>query len=319
MRGILIAGIAVVDAIAQYVDDFPSPGGLRFFERLTLTTGGCAVNCAIALAKLAGGGAECACDVVCRVGNDVLGDFVVAELARHGVPSDGVVRDAKASTSFSFAAIGSSGERRFLHTTGANARLSRADVPPEQLAGRRFMFVAGAMVMDALDGAPTAALLADARQAGAATLLDTVFVEPAAQAEWRRRIGPALPQVDYFVPSLPEARAITGESDPSRMARALQAGGARNVVIKLGDRGALCREAGGRETLVPTFRVQRVLDATGAGDCWCAGFLLGLRDGLPMQEAARLGNAVAAFCIQSPGATTGVPTLAEVRAYMLQA
>ncbi|MFQ5806338.1 MAG: carbohydrate kinase family protein [Phycisphaerae bacterium] len=311
MNDILIVGIATVDAIARPVDEFPRPGGLRFFEHLTISTGGCAINCSIALAKLG-----VPCDVIARVGMDMLGDFVLAELERYGVPGDAIARDGSTSTAFTFAAVSSTGERSFVHTTGADARLCRADVPPQRLAERKLVFVTGTMLMDSLDGEPTAELLADARAAGAATLLDTVYVESTPATEWRRRVVPALPHLDYFVPSRPEACAISGLEDLSEIARDFQARGARNVVIKLGARGAFCRDGRGRERLVPAFRVEPVVDATGAGDCWSAGFLVGLRDRLALEEAALLGNAVAAHGIQAPGATAGVKPLAAIRAFM---
>ncbi len=313
MQEILIVGIATVDAIARPVDQFPSPGGLLFFDKVTFATGGCAVNCSIALAKLGA-----ACELVTRVGRDVLGDFVLAELQRHNLPTTGVVRDAEASTAFTFAAVGSDGERRFLHTVGANATICRADVSSERLARAGIVFVTGTMLMDTLDGEQTAALLSEARSAGATTLLDTVYVESATSEEWRRRIAPALTQLDYFIPSQAEARALTGRDDPSEIARALQNDGARNVVIKLGGRGVFCRSADGSEALVPAFKVEQVVDTTGAGDCWSAGFLLGLQSGLPIDQAARLGNAVAAHGIQAAGAATGVKSLETVRKFMRQ-
>jgi sugar/nucleoside kinase (ribokinase family) len=311
MQDILIIGIATVDAIARPVDQFPGPGGLRFFDRVTFATGGCAVNCSIALAKLG-----IACEVVTRIGRDLLGDFVLAELKRHRVATISVVRDEQVSTAFTFAAVGSDGERRFLHTVGANATLCRADVPAERLSDRRTVFVTGTMLMDTLDGEPTAGLLADAQAAGATTVLDTVYVESAVTEEWRRRVRPALAHLDYFVPSYPEARALTGLDDPVEIARAFQGEGVGSVVIKLGARGVFCRDAAGRESAVPAFEVEDVVDTTGAGDCWCAGFLVGLRDELPIDQAARLGNAVAAHGIQAPGATAGVRSLEVIRESM---
>jgi sugar/nucleoside kinase (ribokinase family) len=311
MNDILVIGIATVDAIGRTIDEFPGPGGLRFFDHLTMSTGGCAINCAIALAKLG-----VPCDVIARVGADMLGDYVVAELARHGVATDGIVRDDDASTAFSFACVTSTGERCFFHTTGADGRLCPADVPPERLRGRKLVFVTGALLMDALDGEPTAQVLAAARAAGAQTLLDTVYVEALPRAVWQRRVLPALPHVDYFVPSHAEAAAISGLQDAAASAREFQARGARNVVIKLGADGAFCREAAGREHHVPAFPVPQVVDTTGAGDCWSAGFLVGLRQNLPIDAAARLGNAVAAHGIQAVGATAGVKPLADVRSFM---
>lgn len=311
MHDILIVGIATVDAIARPVDRFPSPGGLRFFDQVTFATGGCAINCSISLAKLGIG-----CDLVTRVGRDVLGDFMLSELDHHGVPTAGVRRDAEVSTAFTFVAVGSDGERRFLHTVGTDAAICRADIPDGALAGRKMVLVTGTMLMNTLDGEQTAGLLAEAQAAGAITLLDTVYVESAAPEEWRRRVYPALPHLDYFVPSRAEARALTGLDDPAKMAAACQADGARNVAIKLGQGGAFCRDVAGHETVVPAFAVADVVDTTGAGDCWCAGFLVGLRDGLSIDQAARLGNAVAAHGIQAPGATAGVKPLHVIRSFM---
>jgi sugar/nucleoside kinase (ribokinase family) len=303
---VLVVGIAVVDAIARPVDAFPAPGGLRFFDHLTFTTGGNAINCSIALACLG-----VPARVVARVGNDPLGDFVCTELARHGVCARSVARDPARSTSFSFVSVPSSGERSFLHTTGANATLVPSDVPADAMAHARIAFVTGTMLMDALDAEPTAALLRDARARGARTLLDTVYVEGLPRDEWRRRVLPALPHLDYVLPSEAEARAITGRDDPADMARALLDAGARHAVIKLGERGVLCLDERRTLTLVPAFRVPAVSDTTGAGDCWCAGFISGLLDAKPMTEAARVGNAVAAVSVTGPGASTALAARAN--------
>lgn len=311
MADILIAGIAVVDAIARPVDAFPAPGGLRFFDNLTITTGGCAINCSLALAKL---GVTPA--LVARIGRDPLGDFVLAELTRHRVPTANVVRDEARSTSFSFVAVPSGGERSFLHTTGANAALSPADFDAELFRACRIAFITGAMLMDSLDGPPTAGIMSIARQAGARTILDTVFVEALPRAQWLDRIAPALPYLDYFIPSEPEALAISGSSDPQAAAAFFHSSGARNVVIKLGARGVFCSAHDGHRSLVPAITVPNVVDATGAGDCWSAGFLLGLSEGRSFTDSARLGNAVAAIGIQSPGATTGIQSRAQVDALM---
>jgi len=88
-----------------------------------------------------------------------------------------------------------------------------------------------------------------------------------------------------------------------------------HVVIKLDADGAFCREADGAETYVPAYRVDNVVDTTGAGDCWSAGFLAGLLDDLPVPEAAALGNATAAHCIQAPGASTGIVPLEQIREF----
>lgn len=307
MRDILVIGIAAADAIAATIDDYPSPGGLCTFSSLTLASGGCAVNVAIALARLGVHG-----DLVTRVGSDLFGAFLRGELEKHGVDTSGVVLD-EGQSPFTFVALGASGQRSFFHFRGSNDRLRCEDVADGALAGRKLVMVAGGMAMARMDAGGTRLLLERARAAGARTLLDTVFVEGLQAAGWLEVLAPCLPLVDCFAPSLPEARAMTGLAEPAAIAARLMELGAGSVALKLDARGAFCRDAAGLETHVPACDV-RVVDTTGAGDCFCAGLLAGLREGLPLPEAARLGNAVAACGIQEKGATDGVPPLAEVRA-----
>ena len=99
------------------------------------------------------------------------------------------------------------------------------------------------------------------------------------------------------------------------MARFMQDKGCKNVVIKMDEHGSFCRSASGEQAMVPSYQVDKVVDTTGAGDTWSAGFLAGLRDNLPMCDAALLGNATAAHCIQAAGASTGIVELDRIKAF----
>lgn len=310
MSDIVNIGICTVDIIGRTVDDFPPPGGLRLFDQLTITTGGNATNCSIAMAKMG-----VPCDIIIKVGQDALGEFVRSECVKHRIGTEGLVLANDSHTPFTFVAVLSHGERSFFHTMGTNGTLCQADVRLDVVRRAKFCFVTGTMVMKTFDGEQTARVLAEAQKAGAQTLLDTVYLDSAPKKQWDDAILPCLPHLDYFIPSRPEAKAITGETEPSAMARFFQSRGCRNAVIKMDARGAFCRDAKGVETMVPAYRVDKVVDTTGAGDCWCAGFITGLHEGQSMPEAAALGNAVAAHCIQAPGASTGIVPLAQIRAF----
>jgi len=306
MSRIVCIGICTVDAIARTIRDYPSPGGLQLFDDLTVTTGGNAVNCSIALAKMG-----VPCDLIVKVADDMLGAFVLAEARRHNIDTSGVIlQHGGTTTPFTFVCVRADGQRSFFHTMGTNATLRLEEIDMGIVSRAKFCFVTGTMVMTALDGPPTAELLRRGRAAGAVTLLDTVYVDAA--RHWREAVEPCLPHLDYFIPSEPEAAAVTGQTDPARMADALQAKGCRNVAIKLGAAGAFWRDADGRQGHCPAFWVPRVVDTTGAGDCWSAGFLVGLLRGEPLPQAVDLGNATAAFGIQAPGASTGIRPLAEI-------
>lgn len=310
MSDIVNVGICCFDAIGQTVDDFPPPGGLRLFDKLTMTTGGNAVNCSIALGKMG-----IACDAIVKVGNDSPGEFVINELKRYGVGIEGVIQARGIHTPFTFVCVLSGGQRSFFHTQGANGTLSYDDINLDLVKRAKYCFVTGTMVMSTFDGAETARLLKDAQAAGVKTLLDTVYVDNAPLALWHANILPCLPVLDYFIPSQPEARKITGLTQPSEMARWFQDRGCRNVVLKLDEAGAFCRDADGQETMVPAYRVDNVVDTTGAGDSWSAGFLAGLDLKMDMPDAARLGNATAAHCIMAPGASTGIVSLDKIREF----
>lgn len=310
MSDIVNIGICAVDAIAQTVDSFPPPGGLRLFDKLTLATGGNAVNCSVALRKMG-----IPCDTIVKVGNDALGDFVVSELKRYGAGTQGIIHDQNMHTPYTFVCVLPGGQRSFFHTMGTNGTLCYDDIDLDIVRQAKFCFVTGTMLMETFDGQQTAHLLADARGAGVKTLLDTVYLDSASRQTWEASVYPALPHLDYFIPSQPEARLLTRLDKPGEMARAFQDRGCRNVVIKLDAQGAFCRDADGTETTVAAYRVGNVVDTTGAGDSWSAGLLAGLHEGLPLAEAALLGNATAAHCIQAPGASTGIVSLAAIKAF----
>jgi sugar/nucleoside kinase (ribokinase family) len=310
MSDIVNVGICTVDAIGQTIDDFPPPGGLRLFDKLTMTTGGNAMNCSIAMGKMG-----VACDVVVKVGADALGDFVVSEAKRYGVGTDGIIHSNDSHTPYTFVCVLSGGQRSFFHTMGTNGTLCYDDINLDIVKQAKLCFVTGTMVMETFDGEQTAHLLKEAQQAGAQTLLDTVYLDAAPAEQWHKNIHPCLPVLDYFIPSQPEAQAITGLEDPSDMAKAFQDFGCKNVVIKLDEDGALCRDASGAETTVASYQVDNVVDTTGAGDSWCAGLIVGLHEGLSIPDAALLGNATAAHCIQAPGASTGIVSLDEIRSF----
>lgn len=310
MSDIVNVGICTVDIIGRTIDDFPPPGGLRLFDSLTVTTGGNAMNCSVAMAKMG-----VPCDIIIKVGRDALGEFVRSEVAKYKIGAEGLIVSDDSHTPFTFVAVLSHGERSFFHTMGTNGTLRYDDIRLDVVRRAKFCFVTGSMVMKTFDGEQTARVLAEAQKAGAITLLDTVYTDAASQPQWQAAILPCLPHLDYFIPSQPEARAITGENDPSAMARFFQSKGCKNAVIKMDAQGAFCRDAKGREALVSSYCVDKVVDTTGAGDCWCAGFISGLHEGQSMLDAAALGNAVAAHCIQAPGASTGIVPLSQIRAF----
>lgn len=128
---------------------------------------------------------------------------------------------------------------------------------------------------------------------------------------------------DYFIPNETEAALLTGLpvndiNQAKAAAAALQARGARNVILTLGSKGALVCPSDGTATLVPIFNAGPVVETTGAGDAFCGGFAAALAEGLPLLEAVRFGNATAGISVTRPGTAPSMPQRAEIEALMAQ-
>ncbi len=225
-------------------------GTLAAVDLISLRGGGCALNTSSALGRL---GLHTA--VVGKVGADPFGDFLLGLLEQRRVDAAGVRRDPTLPTSASVVCVDTAGESTFLHLTGANAGL-RADEIGDGVFHCRALHLAGALVLDALDGEPAAALLAEAQLRGIHTSLDTAF-DPSGRWE---RVLPSLPHCHLVTPDLNEAQAVTGEEEPARAARRMRELGATEVAVTLGRDG--CYLASERfDGHVPGFTVQ-TLDGT---------------------------------------------------------
>jgi len=297
---VVCLGILVADVIARPVDELPTPGSLGLVAELSLRGGGCALNTASALVKL---GAKAA--AAGKVGADPFGDVLLGLLDERGVDRRAVIRDPAAPTSATVALVRSDGERTFLHLPGANAVLHAEELSPELIFAGRALHLAGALVLEQLDGEPSAQILAEARRRGLLTSLDTVWD---ASGRWHR-LHPCLDDLDVAVPSLAEAQAVSGEREPGRVAAWFRGRGVKEVALTMGAAG--CYVAGeGFEGQV-TAPAVRAVDGTGAGDAFAAGFLYGKLAGFDLEHAARLGNAAGALATTAVGAFDGVRGLTE--------
>jgi len=297
-------GIAVMDALSGPLEAYPQPGRVPqvVTETARFLPGGGAVNTACALARM---GLPAA--VFSRVGNDAMGRLLRDEIAAAGADVSGLLLADGDATPFTFVGVHPGGERTFIHTPGANLRFSPADLDLDRLFDADFFLWQDLWVLPGLDPqAPS--LLSEARRRGCATLLDECWGLGPRRDLWES----ALPFCDIALPSASDLSAIYPGETPDGMADRILEAGAGSVCLKLGAAGCLIATASRRARL-PALPA-RVVDVTGAGDCWDAGFLAGLMTGEEIEQAARLGAACAAFCIESMGATAGVPRLDAVRA-----
>jgi len=116
-----------------------------------------------------------------------------------------------------------------------------------------------------------------------------------------------------LMPNAIELELLTGETDYCKGADFMIGRGVKIVAVKLGGDG--CYVTDGRERhLIKAFKV-KVVDTTGAGDAFCAGFLYGLINDKSLFECGRLGNFVASRCVMKIGARTGLPFAKDLKLF----
>lgn len=302
---VICVGNIVVDAVGVYVDRIPDEGALALFDRVEMHLGGCAGNMALALGKLG-----VPVGLAAKVGEDGLGDYTAKVLAAGGVDTRGMVRSKSDSTSFSFIMVPRGGNRRILHTLAANATFGPADIDARLFDGVKWVSFNGLALLPLLEGENLAGLLKAAHAAGARTAGDTAINDRFTADDWERMLAPCYEHFDILFPSETEAVAITGHTEPRKICDTLRARGVKIAGVKLGERGcALLSDEGYFE--IPAYTV-KCIDTLGAGDSFMAGLISGMLSGKSPSDAARLGNAVSAHCVQAVGASTGIKPLAEI-------
>jgi len=298
----------VADLFVPPLTRLPLSGELVATGDFLIDSGGCAANVATALAKL---GVHAA--VAGKVGHDVFGDFIVRDLSQKGVVASGIVRSATHGTSKTVILPVTGQDRRYIHTFGANADFQAEDIPQDQLAQVRVLYVGGYLILPKLKPGDLSVLFRAARQTGARTVLDVVV--PAGQEDESTPIDAlteVLEHVDYFLPNTEEAQRLTGETDPRRQARHLLNAGCDTVIITRGEHGALLMSA--RETLAQPAYPVTVVDPSGAGDAFAAGLILGLLEGWTAARTLRFASAIGASACTALGCNAGLYTRAQAEA-----
>lgn len=290
MYDVICAGQAVLDCITRGREERPYRPNVYRAQTIRLHTGGDAVNESMALSALSRRVA-----IVCALGRDLAGDLLWDRLERAGVSTRRVSR-MDFDTPIANLQVGEDGSR-FSVNSGAT-RLEGYAIRPEALQGARIVSFASLFRPPLAEPEQICSLIRRAKAAGAVVCADTKLpLEPDLTLE---RIQEVLPLIDYFFPNEAEAAFYTGEKTVPEMAEALRNRGIRNVVIKCGPRGCYVSGEEGRFAL-DALPVPQVVDTTGAGDHFVAGFLSTLLDGEALHRCACAALEQAALAITRTG------------------
>jgi sugar/nucleoside kinase (ribokinase family) len=294
-------GVHVLDVLVRPVEAIPEGQGGQLVEEIRMTAAGSAGGFALVLARL---GADV--QSAGAVGTDPVGDMLVRLLERDGVDTSLLLRRDDVQTSASVLPIRPDGSRPAFHVVGANGTYGPDDAPWDAIAGATHLHLGGPEFMG---GEAAARILSHAREHGVTTSADVLAPGETGLLNW---IAPALEHLDFFLPNDEQATGFTGEEDVEAACRALVERGAGCVAATCGADGVLLVDAEGSER-VPAFAID-VVDTTGCGDAFSAGFLRGLALGRERREAAVLGCATAALVAQGLGTDAGSYDLAAADA-----
>jgi ribokinase len=255
---------------------------------------------------LAAGAARLGLDVamVACVGADALGTVMIEVLDTAGVDTRAVIRTGDAATGISVGLVRPD-DRAMLTAPGALARLRAEDVPEDLLARARHLHVASPFLQERL----RPGLRALAERARSSSL------DPGWDPHERWDV-PA-DAFDVLLPNGEEALRLAGRSDGDVEAAALElARRGPMVVVKLGAEGALAvAGTGGGEIVRAAGNHVEVVDTTGAGDSFDAGFLAARLNGDDLEDALALACACGALSTRRAGGTAAQPTLDEARGF----
>ncbi|HEU4355408.1 MAG TPA: carbohydrate kinase family protein [Actinomycetota bacterium] len=242
------------------------------------------------------------------LGDDVFGRFMLEALTERGVDVSRCVTDPDRPTGLSVV-LSRPEDRAILTSVGTIADLRAEMIGDDLLGATRHVHVSSYFLQDALRPA-LPALFERAHAAGAATSVDPNW-DPAER--WDGGLLPVLAQTDIFLPNSVEARAITHIDDADAAARTLAERGAI-VAVKSGQGGGLA--VAGDEVVRAGSIPTEVVDTTGAGDAFDAGFLAGRLSGWPLRRCLELAVACGSLSTRALGGTGAQPTMEEAVAAM---
>ena len=298
-------GAHILDVLGRPVSDIPLGQRSVLLEEIKATAAGTAAGPSVDLARLGIPVFSCG-----AVGDDALGDLLLMLLTKAGVDTRYVIRKPGQRTSATILPIRPNGERPALHAPGATQLLEPEDLTAEIFdsatdgASRPVLHIGGPDALGPFAGEPLRALAQAAKDRGFLVTLDVLRVGDALTFE---RLKPLLPLCDWFMPNEDQLRLFTGEADLEQAIAIARAAGAAGVAVTRGAEG--CSVDWGDGVIdVPAIEVP-VIDTTGCGDAFDAGFIAALLIGCDFEQAAWLAVSCGALVATGLGSDAGLTSL----------
>ena len=282
MSSVIGFGALNLDKIYR-VDKIPGKDEEGFVRDLQMYPGGSAANTIVGLARL---GLKTA--YIGKVGDDAEGQILLEDLEKERVDTKAVIK-AKGRSGTAMIFVDDSGNRAILVDPGVNDTIRCEEIDLSFARKFELLHLTSFICKNGLDSLKS--------QKKIVKEFEIVSFDPGMPYAERGldEMLPILERTTIFLPNRTEIEKIFG-MDYRKSAQKCLDFGVRIVVVKLGSEGCWIKTEN-KEISVKPFRVQ-VVDTTGAGDAFNAGFLYGYLKGKSLEESGKIGNYVASLCIQ---------------------
>ncbi len=299
-------GFYTFDCLGWPFTAVPDGGGCYFIDELTMAVSGAAGVAAIAAAKM---GLKTM--AVGGVGEDLMGDWVLQRLKHFDVDCGMMQHKPSWKTSSSIVTTRIDGSRPALHMKGATGNFVIEPQDYAKVTDAKVFHLGGVGLMDAMDGERNRNLMRYAKEHGCITTVD-IF---AGSAEDLPDVAAVLPYTDYFMPSIEEARALSGIEDLVDCTKFFHDRGVAACVFTLGGDGAYYSDLGGTRFQIPAFDI-KVKCTCGCGDAFDAGFAVALCHNMDPETAVRFAQATSALNATGLGSQAGVESFEHTWNFM---
>ncbi len=296
-----VIGLFTLDILGRPITRIPDRGNVEFIEEIKMTVAGTAGGTVVDTGKL--GLRSLA---VGAVGDDEKADWIILTLALRRVDTSAMQRIKGVPTSATILNIRPNGERPALHVRGASDYL---DVPAsmyDQVFDASIVHLGGTGLLKKLDGPASLLLLQEAKRRGCIVTFDLI----AANADTAKIVKPLLPYIDYFMPSIEEAKDLSGQRTAEDCAQYFIDLGASCCVFTLGGDGAYYAHKNGERLVSPAYEID-VVDTTGCGDAFDAGFIAALHHKMDVETSLRFAQTAAGLVATGLGSDAGIVSFAD--------
>ncbi len=310
MPRLIAAGHASCDLPFRPVSKNVFESDTTWVDKVEILTGGDALNAIVGLTML-GMGEEAR--LVSVVGDDAFGRLIAERITERGVDTSGLIVRPEVNSIVTCILIDEDNERHFLCSGNAASSLCVNDVMQAISDDTEYLHIGSFMSLDMLEHENAERVFKAARERNIKTSFDVTFDDT---GEWLGKIRSALPYTDIFFASYDEAVCLSGGlKAPRDIAEFFRREGIGSFVLKLGINGCYATDY---KTLVemPTYTDHPVVDTTGAGDSFVAGYLYGVLRGFSMEECCLIGNVNGTLTVGTLGANTGCGTREKIRAFI---